>query len=869
MVKLNPRRFGPDWVNRDTDKSPVSPFNTRRSFHPFCREVGLPPCPARNFTPMKFISKFFVLIGSVLLSAQSFAQAPGHQPSQQTGTVIGIVSDTMTGKAIEYASVVVLTKSDSAVKGGAVTAGDGSFSITKLPPGEFLVRVSFMGYKEWYSRPFTLTFSTTQFDAGAIKLSPNSQQLGEVQITEQRSDYTNSIDKKVYDVNQNIVNTGGTATDVLQNIPSVTVDADGKVSLRGSENVTILIDGKPSGMTGEDRNAVLQQIPASMIERIEIITNPSAKYDAQGMAGIINIITKKEKGKGYNGTATGGVGTGNKYNGGISINARTDKANFFGSYNYRYEDRWGTGFAEQWTQTADTSFGYNSKSGSLSSSPFHAARIGTDIYFNPYNTLSISSGYALRQEIKADSTHYFFTDSVDAVTSEFGRRVTGKDKTHTVDAAMDFRKTFPGSARTLSSAASFSTNQRRVDNWFHLSTYGYENSPYQENVAINEFYAATAQADYAHPVSDSFKVETGVKYTMRRYTNEQAGYQYNYSTGIYSADQRFADIFSYTENVGAAYVQFNLHRKKLDYLGGVRAEYTLLEGSSSSQDTTFTKEYLSLFPNVAIRYTTTKGVEMQLSYGRRLNRPGNMQLNPYIDYTDSINLRSGNPYLNPEYINSFDFTIAKQSQKLGWSVTLYYRHSESVITFIREYNAELNRAIVHPQNYTSSENVGSEFVLRVPLKKKGNVMLTGAVYYNHINGDNIEAALQSSAFMYNSRISFSYKILKTTTLQMSGMYFSPFIGPVGEFWMKGGGDIGLRQDIFKGKGQISANLTDIFNTREFEFKNIRSDYEFRGGRKRESRVLMLSFSWRFGSSDEITKRKNQPTMPVEEQPQGF
>lgn len=816
---------------------------------------------------MKFTLHLLTVLLIVLAAQRAQAQAPAPQGPPQIGTVIGIVSDSLNGQKIEYASVAIIAVADSAVKGGSVTGSDGSFSIAKLPPGNFMVRITFMGYKEWYSKPFAISVMNAQYDAGAIKLSPSSKEMSTVVIEEQRSDYTNSIDKKVYDVNQNITNSGGTATDVLQNIPSVTVDVDGKVSLRGSENVTILIDGKPSGITGEDRTAALAQIPASMIERIEVITNPSAKYDAQGMAGIINIITKKEKGKGYNGTIAGGVGTGNKYNGSLNLNARREKANFFGSYSYRYEDRWGTGFGSQTTITPDTAFRYKSSNGSIQSSVFHSGRLGTDIYFNPYNTLSISTGYAFRNEVKADSTNYLFYDYQDSLTSDFSRLVNSEDQTQTIDAALDFRKSFPGSKRTFSSAASFSTNQRVVTNNFLLNSYGYENSPYQKNMANNEFYSVTAQSDYSHPVSDSLKIETGLKYSLRQYGNEQAGYQYNYATGIYSADYRLADLFTYTEHVGAAYVQANMHHGKWDFLGGVRAEFTDLTGASTSQDTTFAKNYLNFFPNVATRFTTVSGTEMQLSYGRRLNRPGNQQLNPYIDYSDSINLRTGNPYLSPEYINSFDFTINKTQSKFSWSFTFYYRHSENVITHMRTFDVVTNRGIVKPENYTSADNYGVEYVLRVPFKKKGNVMLSGSAYLNAINGDNIDPALQSEAFHYNARLSFSYKIFKPTTLQVSGMYFSPFVSPVGQFWMKGGIDIGLRQEVFKGKAQISANLTDVLNTREFEVKNIRDEYSMIGGRKRESMVLMLSFNWRFGSNDEISKRK-QVTAPTEEMPQG-
>jgi iron complex outermembrane receptor protein len=816
---------------------------------------------------MKTGLRLLTVLLLLMIGAKIHAQAPTQQGPPQIGTVIGIVTDSVNGQKIEYASIAIVAVADSSVKGGGVTGADGSFSVAKLPPGNFMIRITFMGYKEWYSKPFVISMMNQQYDAGIIKLSVSTNELGTVEINEQRSDYTNSIDKKTYDVNQNITNTGGTATDVLQNIPSVTVDIDGNVSLRGSANVTILIDGKPSGITGEDKNAVLQQIPASMIDRIEVITNPSAKYDAQGMAGIINIITKKEKGKGYNGTIAGGVGTGNKYNGSLNLNMRREKANFFASYSYRYEDRWGTGFGEQNTATPDTSFGYTSTNGSTTGSLYQGGRIGSDIYFNPYNTLSLSAGYTFRSEDKDDTTNYIFTDENGTATSAFGRRVTGTDKTNTIDAALDFRKSFPGSKRTFSSAASFTTNQRTVDNNFMLTSYGYENSPYQLNKANNEYYAATAQADYSHPVSDSFKVESGVKYSLRKYTNEQAGYQYNYATQIYTSDIRFADVFDYTEHVGAAYVQANMHRGKIDYLAGLRAEYTMLEGSSSSQDTTFTKDYLNLFPNAAIRFTSKGNTEFQLSYSRRLNRPGNYQLNPYVDYIDSINLRTGNPYLDPELIHSFDFTIAKQLPKIGWSFTLYYRHSDNVITFVRTFDVQANRGIVKPENYTSSENYGTEFVIRVPLKKKGNIMLSGSAYLNSINGDNVDAALQSSAFMYNGRLSFSYKIFKPTTIQLSGMYFSPWVNPIGQFWMKGGIDIGVRQDIFKGKGQLSVNLADVFNTRGFEVSNSTAEYVFTGGRKRESMVLNLSFSWRFGSSDEISKRK-QVTAPVEEAPQG-
>ncbi|MGL5890509.1 MAG: TonB-dependent receptor, partial [Bacteroidia bacterium] len=274
------------------------------------------------------------LLHSLFLSAQPPAQrdttrqkpAQPAKPKPVIGKVIGIISDSVNGSALEYVTLTAFALPDSSFAGGGITDKSGQFQIA-LPAGRFYLRISFIGYATQFSKPFAVTPQATQADLGRIMLGAGAKALNAVEVTDTRSDYSNSIDKKVYDVNQNITNAGGSATDVLQNIPSVAVDIDGKVSLRGSENVTILIDGRPSGITGSDRQAALQQVPASMIDRIEIITNPSARYDAQGMAGIINIITKKDAKKGFNGSATIGQGTNGKYNGALNLNNRMKKVN--------------------------------------------------------------------------------------------------------------------------------------------------------------------------------------------------------------------------------------------------------------------------------------------------------------------------------------------------------------------------------------------------------------------------------------------------------------------------------------------------------------------------------------------------------------
>ena len=295
--------------------------------------------------PLLFIA--FILIIQSAFSQATGGWTRGQRPDSvtianmpKTGKIFGSVIDAVTNQPVEYATVTVKSIRDSAVVGGAISSEKGKFTVNDLPAfGRFKLEVTFIGYSTVTSQPIMLNQQNPMADAGIIKLFQNSKNLKDVDITADKSDLQNSIDHKVYNVDKNLINTGGTATDVLQNIPSVTVDMDGNVALRGSGNVTVYIDGKPSGITGVSRQAVLQQIPANAIEQVEVITNPSAKYDAEGMAGIINIKTKKGKLKGLNGNVSVGAGTNDKYNSGFSLNNRNDHFNIYGNYSFRSEQR--------------------------------------------------------------------------------------------------------------------------------------------------------------------------------------------------------------------------------------------------------------------------------------------------------------------------------------------------------------------------------------------------------------------------------------------------------------------------------------------------------------------------------------------------
>jgi iron complex outermembrane recepter protein len=808
-----------------------------------------------------FLLPAFLLV-SFFLSAQQPAQrdtlkqkpAPAAKPKPIIGKVIGIISDSSNGNALEYVTLTAFSLPDSGFAGGGITDKNGQFQIA-LPAGRFYLRISFIGFVTKFSKSFAVTPQATQADLGRIVLGSSSQQLNTVEVSDTRSDYSNSIDKKVYDVNQNITNAGGSATDVLQNIPSVAVDIDGKVSLRGSENVTILIDGRPSGITGSDRQAALQQVPASMIDRIEIITNPSARYDAQGMAGIINIITKKDAKKGFNGSATLGQGSNGKYNGALNLNSRMKKVNFYANYNWRSEDRWSERLLNQHTFTADTNFYFITTGRGISNDMSHTGRIGADFFINNYNTLSISAGGNFKRDERDDSLSYFFLDENLATYSGFNRITVERQKAAGADVALDFAKSFPGSQRKLTAAASFSYNNRRDRNNFSNSVT--DALPYQLNNADNIFGTGIAQVDYTHPFNDSLRFETGLKYSIRNYDNTQ-GVFFTDNSGGYVSDTRFSDRFLFNENIYAGYIQAAMHRRKFDYQLGVRGEQTQLTGTSEATTSDFVNNYFGLFPSASVRYTVKPGFEWQVSYSRRLNRPGNGQLNPFVDISDSLNLRSGNPFLQPEYINSAELNLARIFENgVSVSATVFYRHTKDLISMVRIYNLVTGVALVRPVNYSTSDNIGVESVFRMQLpKRKGNIMITLNGYRNMINGDNIEAGLQSAAVNWSTRGTVNYRILPATNLQLTGFYSSPFIQPAGSFMMVGGIDIGIRQDLFRNRAQLTANVSDIFDTRKFKLENDLTGYQMTGMRKRESRILMVTFTWRFGQGEDNTQRRN-------------
>jgi outer membrane receptor protein involved in Fe transport len=787
---------------------------------------------------------------------------PGFD-APKIGIISGIVLDDSTSAPLPFVSVGVFRLPDSVAAGGGLTDEKGRFKIQELTPGNYFLRANSVGYRSRTVAAGRINPEKFHLSGLEIRMRSSVTRLKEIKIEAEAPEYVNSIDKKVYSVGKNIVNMGGTVTDVLQQIPSVQVDMDGKVALRGSENVTILIDGKPSGMLGNDRRAVLQQIPAAVVDEIEVVTNPSAKYDAEGMAGIINIKTKRDKFQGTNGTANTGIGTNEKYNAGLSMNDRTMHRNLYFNYNYRHERRNNTAEGEQYNYSGEryswenNSFGTNTTDG-------HNAKAGMDLYFGPRNTLGLNAGFSDRKEVKPDQVSYSFYDSTGTLYDPLSihpsfTKVNRSDERNTnFDAGVDFKHTWSANKGEFTASASGSGNNRRDDGLFSNSLFDQQEVPYQKSHNGGRFRTVIAQADLSWPFRKfPGKLDAGFKNTSRKVSSEQDLGYYSSVTGTYVDDARFGDVLDFSEQVSAAYAMYSGKYGKFEYNAGLRIENTSV-GIDSRQAGTYSNDYLKLFPSTFLKYVINSKREVQLSYSRRINRADSRQLNPFTDYSDSINIRRGNPYLNPELTNSFDLSFARNYEGGSFTASVYFRHTDDLISRFRNYDPVTEINTMTFINYSSSENLGVEATTRLAIVKSLTVMGSVNFFRNTINGENVSAELQSEANQFNGRVNVNARLTTTTTFQLTANYMSPMKSPVGEFRGMSGVDAGVRQDLWKGKGSLNLNVTDIFRTRVMNVHNfIEGQYDYRGERYRESRIGMLTLQYRFGSNDTNQRRKSR------------
>ena len=817
-----------------------------------------------------------LLFASILISssAQNQNERPkGARERPSIGILSGQLIDQESKKGIEFATITVRSKRDSSVESGTITGQNGIFKIENIRVGKYFAEISFLGYDSKYIDSLFIHPRKPELFLGKVFLNSQSTQLDGVTIKGEKSLLTTKLDRKVFDATKLNTTTGGSATDIMENIPSVQVDIDGNISLRGSNNITILIDGRPSGLVG-DQTTILEQIPAETIQEIEIITNPSAKFNPENMGGIINIILKKEKKIGFNGNLNAGMNTNPGQNATLSLNYRTQRYNLYGSYSYRKQDRPGEGTSYRETLLNDTLLILDQESEGVRSGQNHTLNSGIDIYIDDRNTLFLSSIVRFGDDLDEDfvlSTN--FLNTIDFFDFATQRDAVESEDELAKDFTIGYRKTFLNPDREWTT--DLKLTQRNEDEFqdFLQNNYSEEGNLILGTNSLQKVSneqirrQLNFQSDYIHPFDDSRKMELGTQIILTENDGDYKFLNYDDTQDIFVNDNSISNRFIFTQNIYSAYALYGQKMNAFQFQVGLRSELAEIKGNQISSDEQFSFDYFSFFPSVHLSQKISEKQEVQLSYSRRIQRPRGRSLNPFEDFTDPNNIRVGNPELRPEYISSFEFNHIVIWSKVNITSGVYYRDIQNVMRRFRFIDDSTGVATSTFVNLDNSQNFGLEFILAGRPSKKLRVNASVDLFKSILDGSNLESELNNSGLSWSSRFMMSYSFSKSLDAQLSARYLAPNVTAQGEWSGFFTSDISLRKSFLERKLSLNLRLSDIFDTREFSFSSSGENFDSEGYRKRKSRILNFSLAYRFGQTDE--KKKRQRSSSRNEDAGGF
>ena len=824
------------------------------------------------------MKKIIPLFLSIFITSLCFSQ--GNNPMMKAmkdlkGRVYGKVIDSKTKKPVEFASVVVLWYNKDSILNGVLAKDNGEFNIENLPPmGGFRLKISQIGYKTSISKFFIQVPNKLEVDLGDMKLEPDEKLLGEVEVTTQKSSVNLSIDKRVYNVDKDLSVKGGTGVDVMKNVPGVTVDADGNAQLRNQSPI-IFVDGRPSNLT-------LQQIPADQIDRVEIITNPSVKFDANATGGILNIIMKKNLKPGYNGMAMAYVGTGDRYGGMMNLNVKEGRWNISGMYSYNQQMNRTKGFTNRTqldTAKNKTVTGYfNQENNTNFQNVFNFGRLGIDYNLNIRNMISLN-GMIVSGKIKSSDDQSFELLDKDKVSLLSAERVNEQyAKFYNYNAQLLYKKTYPKVGKELTADVSY--NRTIADNGFLFSTY-LPNFPVslQNNKGTNYANQGVFQLDYVNPISETKKFEAGVKAYYKQTTQANTTSNYSYSKNEYVRDSAMSNIYVIDDMINAAYVNYNSTTIwGIGYQVGLRFEQSYYLGNITDKNISFSYNYpsttndilKSIFPGIYFSKKLAKQQELQLNFSRKIQRPNFFQLMPVVMFADAQNYRIGNPQLKPEFKNIAELNYNKIFEKGNYLGSGYFRYEEQPITDVAYPDPNNPNVLVNTTvNGSNSIRYGMEHTFKYTLFKNLDVMLNANAFYIYLRGLVVptEPVVTSTGYAYNVKSTISYKFPKNFTLQMNGSYESPRILLLGYSQPNYGFDVSVNKMIGV-KWIFNATVSDVMNTRRMGTYYETPFYIQELSRRRENRFFRFTITYLFGKMDASIFKRGKQMKGMGDQNQG-
>ena len=801
---------------------------------------------------------FIVLTAALLISSNILAQNPERKNNQNgsapTGKISGYLIDAQTNQIIEYGNVVLFLTKDSTMVNGTISDKEGKFTIDNLPFGMYYIKASFIGYATKFIDSIRVNPKSLEVDLGKIFIDEQSIELGNVLVTGQKEMIINNLDKKVINVEKDLTSTGGSAVDVVGNIPSITVDLDGNVSFRGNQNIIILIDGKPSALVGASNSDILNSIPASSIESIELVTNPSARYDPDGSSGILNIILKKRIDGGLNGAVSLNAGTGDKYNGSINLNYRMPYFNFFSSFDSRLmnNENFGNSFRTNNIQNS-TSFLDQSNNGVFKFRSYNV-NAGLDYLYDNFNTFTFSYRY---RKFGMDSDGLVKNNNLDSsysTTNYFERSSIADRNMGGSNYTFSYRRTFESKGQELTADVILGDFAMDRDEEITQTNFDLNlnpvNNQLQQGLSSNSNQQWTIQSNYINPIEGFGRIETGFKVTLKDLNSKNNYEYYDNVSAIWTSDPLQKTDFDYKENIYAVYGIYSNNINKFQYQIGLRAEQANVDGSEAVTTTSFSKNYFAIYPTIHLVQGLPDDQELQLSYSRRVERPNNRQLNPYVDKSDSLNIQFGNPTLDPEFVNSIDLGYSKFFGKTSLTSSIFYKLTNDAInsiTFLRDDGVTATTWL----NIANSSSYGLELTATHPLFDW--FRLNGSASYFYTRFEQQEIVRKDNSWI--AKLSGTILFSKDFNIQVNANYNSPIVTAQGNINEVFTTDFAAKKDFMDGQLSLTFRVSDIFNTRDMESETNGFNFSSTSYRKMESRVAYLGISYRLSPGNGNKEKK--------------
>jgi len=792
-------------------------------------------------------------------TAQTIA-GPTSDVQTTFGTVTGEVFE-RSGEPLVTATIGIRAAADSSLVTGTVTDASGSFVIDRLRPGRYFAEISFVGFEPVRSEIFEITPGNTRVELGAVTLRTDAAELEGVQVVAERAEVAFEIDRTVYNTRDQIASAGGNATDVLQNIPSVEVDVDGKVSLRGNQNINILINGKPSPLRGDFLTAFLQQIPASSVDRVEVIPNPSAKYDPDGQAGALNIILKKDTELGKSGSITSGGSTRGDYNVGGSFTAQRGRMTVFANYGFRSEDRDSDGYNFRENRYLDPWTYLEQDNSGLRTSTSHLVNSSLDLKLSDISELSFSALASVRDGDNASENIYNQLDPDRSLTDRSVRQSIRATDGSSMDFSLSGRRIVEASKRELTGEVRYNESDGGDldDLTERLMELDGGSADLLLEQTINELdnhdMQWNAQSDWIRPLGD-WKVEAGTKATLRQMDNRFDVRSLDLTQQVFEVDDAQTNQFIFDEDVFAGYGIVSKAFGSFEAQVGLRAEQARTTFNLRTTAESFDNDYASLFPSAFLNYNLSQMKQVKVSYSKRVNRPRTSQLNPFTTFSDPLNLSVGNPQLQPEYIHAVELAYQQFSRKGSLSISPYYRRTVNKIERYKTVDPNSGISTLTFRNFDQSESYGTEVIGSLRIGKLSGFSSFNA-YRIVTEGTNVDADLANDAISWSSRASVSYKIKDGTDLQMFYFYRAPIDVAQGRISSFSVANLSIRQRILNNKGSLTLRVSDPLNMMGFEFEVDQAAFYQLGSRNWESQSVGLTFQYNFGEQIRRAQRPNR------------